>query len=111
MENELEILFKKHQEFAYEKFPDSTYESSLRGLEREIKEVELARMDYYVIDDSENRKLLGFEYVDCFMYLLDSMNRLGFTVENLKELFKEKYEINLQREWEKNKDGSYSHIK
>lgn len=106
-----EDLFKAHQEFAKNRFPESTWESSLRGLEREIKEVENARDDYYVIDDAENREKLGIEYVDCFMYLLDSMGRLEFTVEELQHLFKNKLEININREWEKNKDGSYSHIK
>ena len=107
----LEELFKAHQDFAKKKFPDSTWDSSLRGLEREIKEVELARGDYYVIDDHENRKKLGIEYADCFMYLIDSMGRLGFSADDLKELFKEKMQINYDREWKKNKDGSYSHVK
>lgn len=106
----LETLFKEHQEFSTKQFPDSTYESSLRGLEREIKEVESARADYYVIDGSENRKKLGIEYVDCFMYLLDSMARVGFNADELNELFEEKLQINKNREWKKNKDNSYSHV-
>ena len=111
MKKTLEELFAEHQDFAKGKFPESTYDSSLRGLEREIKEVEAARMDYYVIDGSENRKLLGLEYVDCFMYLLDSMNRVGFKADELSELFEAKLKINKEREWKKNKDGSYSHVK
>lgn len=111
MKKPLEQLFKEHQEFAIDKFPESTYDSSLRGLEREIKEVESARDDYYVIDGQENRRLLGLEYVDCFMYLLDSMNRVGFSAEELGELFEEKMKINKEREWKKNRDGSYSHVK
>ncbi len=109
--NSLENLFKEHQEFAKKRFPESTWESSLRGLEREIKEVESARADYYVIDHHEERRALGLEYVDCFMYLLDSMNRVGFSTYDLKELFEEKLQINKNREWKKNKDGSYSHVK
>ena len=111
MKKTLEELFKQHQDFARDKFPLSTYDSSLRGLEREIKEVELARMDYRVIDDSENRKALGLEYIDCFMYLLDSMNRLGFEAKEISELFEEKLKINKEREWKINSDGSYSHVK
>lgn len=106
----LEKLFKEHQEFSRKKFPESTYESSLRGLEREIKEVESARMDYYIIDGHVNRKKLGLEYVDCFMYLLDSMGRVGFSADELNELFEEKLQINKNREWKKNKDNSYSHV-
>jgi hypothetical protein len=107
----LEELFTEHQNFAKDKFPKSTWESSLRGLEREIKEVELARGDYQVIDGHETRKALGLEYIDCFMYLLDSANRLGFEVDELRNLFEEKLQINKNREWTKNKDDSYSHVK
>ncbi len=110
MEKTLEQLFYEHQLFASKKFPESTWESSLRGLEREIKEVESAKMDYYIIDRHKNRKLLGIEYVDCFMYLIDSMGRAGFDIAELADLFKEKLEINQNRDWKKNKDNSYSHI-
>ncbi len=111
MKKTLLELFKEHQEFAKNKFPKSTWESSLRGLEREIKEVELAKADYYVIDGHENRRKLGIEYIDCFMYLLDSMNRAGFIADEIPELFEEKLAINKEREWAKNNDGSYSHVK
>lgn len=106
----LENLFKEHREFAIKQFPESTWESSLRGLEREIKEVESARADYYVIDDQENRKKLGIEYVDCLMYLLDSMGRMGFSINEINELFEEKLRINKNRTWNKNTDNSYSHV-
>lgn len=106
-----EELAEDHKEFALKKFPDSTYDSSLRGLEREIKEVESATMDYYVIDGQKNRKALVFEFADCFMYLLDSMNRLGISMEELKKGFADKMKINKDREWKKNNDGSYSHVK
>ncbi len=109
-ESDLEKLFIAHQEFAAKRFPNSTWESSLIGLEREIREVRDARNDYCVIDGESNRKILGIEYVDCFMYLLDSMSRLGFTVADLKNLFKEKFDINENRDWKQNPDGSYSHI-
>ncbi len=106
----LDILFQKHVEFTAKKFPESTYESSLIGLQREIKEVMLARNDYYVIDGQENRKKLGLEYVDCFMYLVDSFKRAGFLISELPVLFEEKSLINDNREWIKNEDNSYSHI-
>lgn len=107
----LEKLFAEHQKFAAIRFPESTWQSSLRGLEREIKEVELAKFDYSVIDGHENRKLLGFEYMDCFKYLLDSMKRNGFDASEIKDLFAEKMAINKERTWAKNKDDSYSHVK
>lgn len=110
MEESLDVLFKEHQEFAKNKFPKSTWDSSLKGLRREIKELEEAKADYYVIDGSENREKLALEYVDCFAYLIDSMSRAGFTIEELNYFFKKKLEINKNRDWELNKDGSYSHV-
>lgn len=109
MNKNLDELFKEHQEFAKTQFPESTWESSLRGLEREIKEVELAKSDYYVIDCHENREKLGIEYADCFAYLIDSISRAGFTIEELNMFFKRKLEINKNRDWAKNKDNTYSH--
>lgn len=110
-ENNLENLFKKHQEFSLKMFPKSTWKSSLIGLQREIKEVEFAKDDYTVIDCAENKKALGYEYIDCLMYLLDSMKRAGFDASEIHDLFSEKYQINLKRTWVKDSDGCYSHVK
>lgn len=99
----LEQLFISHQEFSIKTFPKSTWVSSLRGLEREIKEVEEASKVSW-----ENWVT---EYVDCQMYLLDSMARAGVDMTEFKRLFKRKMLINNDREWKQNKDGSYSHIK
>jgi len=106
----LEKLFEEHRDFSKKQFPESTWDSSLRGLEREIEEVESAKMDYYIIDGEKNKNKLGLEYVDCFMYLLDSMARAGFDIDQLTLLFQQKLEINKNREWKKNKDNSYSHV-
>ncbi len=103
MKTTLEQLFKEHQEFAEKAFPDSTWVSSLRGLEREIKEVEkeaLVSWENWVT-----------EYVDCMMYLLDSMNRADVDIDEFKRLFGRKMLLNKDRKWSQNKDGSYSHIK
>ncbi len=111
MEYSLEELFKEHQAFAKSKFPESTWDSSLKGLMREIMEVQEAKLDYYVIDGSENTNKLGLEYADCFAYLIDSMARAGFEIGELNHFFKQKLDINKERDWKKNKDGSYSHVK
>lgn len=102
-ESELEELFKEHQEFAKEAFPGSTWVSSLRGLEREIREVEEA--------STESKGDWVMEYVDCIMYLLDSMNRANINMDEFKQSFYRKMVINDARKWEQNKDGSYSHVK
>jgi hypothetical protein len=107
-ENLFENLFKQHQEFSINKFPDSTPESSLIGLKREadeaIQELEGINRDY-------DGNALPLEYVDCFMYLLDSIGRAGISFDKIKEAFIQKLEINKNREWIKNKDNSYSHKK
>lgn len=104
-------LFKQHQEFAQKKFPESTWESSLEGLKEEIKEVKFAQDDCKVIDGKESRNALGLEYMDCLMYLLDSMKRSGFEASEIPLLFKQKLDINLKRDWVKNDDNTYSHVK
>jgi len=105
---EFEELFKKHQEFSINKFPNSTAESSLIGLKREADE---AILELHGINRDFDINALPLEYVDCFMYLLDSMARAGISLEQIKESFAEKLSINENREWKKNEDGTYSHIK
>lgn len=95
-------LFKLHQDFAKHTFPESSWVSSLRGLEREIKEVEK--------EASVSSENWYTEYVDCMMYLIDSMQRAGVEWPVFERLFRRKYLINKERKWAKNKDGSYSHI-
>lgn len=97
-----ESLFEEHQKFAKERFPESTWQSSLEGLKREIKEVEDA--------DKSNLDAWLIEYIDCLKYLLDSMYRAGASINDIKRLFRKKLEINKNRQWSKNPDNSYSHI-
>ena len=110
METTFENLFLDHQEWAEHKFPASTPRSSLKGLRREIKEVEKEIKKLEALPDGDDGlQDLGIEYVDCFMYLLDSMNRAGITLEDFKDNFENKLQINKERKWKKNKDNSYSH--
>ena len=99
----LEELFIKHQNFAIKAFPDSTWKSSLRGLEREIVEIE--------VESHNHKEDMTTEYVDCFMYLLDSMNRAAIDLVDFRGSFIAKLIVNRGRRWNQNKDGSYSHIK
>ncbi len=100
-----EQLFEQHIEFAKKAFPNSTWKSSLHGLIREIEEINHAMFK----DDSKLD--IAIEYVDCFMYLLDSMQRAGVSIEYMKEAFIAKIEINKSREWIQNQDRSYGHKK
>lgn len=51
------------------------------------------------------------EHVDLIMAAFDVMMRDGFSLEEFKEAYENKLKINMVREWKKNKDGSYSHVK
>jgi hypothetical protein len=103
-----EMLFKAHQEFSINKFPNSTAESSLIGLKREADE---AIQELHGINRDYDGKALPLEYVDCFMYLIDSIQRAGISLEQIKESFIDKLAINEKRKWNQNVDGSYSHVK
>lgn len=112
MKNDLIKLFEEHQKWSSEKFKNSTWDSSLIGLKREVDEclnegnrlIEIADLDLSL----EN---LGLEYVDCFMYLIDSMGRAGIDLEFFVELFQQKLQINKERDWLQNEDKTYSHVK
>lgn len=91
----LEQLFEKQRIFALRRFPNITAEACLKHLEREINEVR----------KETDRDKLGIEYVDCFMLLLDSLYRAGFSIDELKMYFKQKQAINDLRDWNKNSDG------
>lgn len=108
MEKTFEELFKEHQKFCTKQFPDSDAESSLIGLKREVDE---AIQELHGINRDYDKDALPFEYSDCIMYLLDSMQRAGISLDVFKLAFEKKMKINLDRKWIKNKDGSYSHIK
>ncbi len=104
--NSLECLIKKHLEFSIVKFPNSTDKSSLLGLKKEADE---AIEELHGINRDYNGEALPLEYVDCLMYLFDSIERSGLTMSEIKSAFIKKLEINEGRVWIKNFDGTYSH--
>lgn len=103
----LEELFLKHQEFSIKTFISSTPMSSLEGLKIEADE---AIDELGGIDRDYDGEALPLEYVDCLMYLMDSIARAGIPLERIKEMFVKKLAINAGRKWKINKNGSYSHI-
>ena len=103
-----ENLFKRHQEFSTKTFISSTPMSSLEGLKIEADE---AIDELGGIDRDYDGEALPLEYVDCLMYLMDSIARAGIPLERIKEMFVKKLAINAERKWKINKNGSYSHIK
>jgi len=99
--NSFESLFDRHKTFAEKTFPESTAESSLKGLEREIKELRN--------EPDINKK--GIEYIDCLFYWADSFYRAGFSLKDMKLFMNQKLSINESRDWDKNEDNTYSHKK
>ncbi len=97
----LEEVIQRHLVFTRRTFVKSTWESSLIGLRREINEV--------LEETDPDKKLI--EYVDCFQYLVDSLSRAGYTIDDMKKGFAKKIDINEEREWILNDDNSYSHVK
>jgi len=102
----IEKLIEEYNEWAKSKFPYSTAKSSLKGLIRECEEVQ---EELCIIDG--NIESLSIEYVDCLMYLLDSMRRAGVSQDLFWRSFEKKLNINKNRDWNQNEDKTYSHIK
>ena len=102
-------LEKERLEWSLKTFPDATAFSSLRKLEDEIKEVELA-FEHTTIDGFD-KEALTEEYADCLMCLFDSAGRTGISVEDIVQSFAIKLEKNKNRSWKKNADNTYSHVK
>jgi len=89
-------------EWSLKTFPESTAFSSLQKLKEEIKEIE---------HDIEFNIKRPEEYADALMLLFDSANRQGITPDNIFEAFETKLAVNLKRDWKKNSDNTYSHVK
>lgn len=89
-------------EWALKTFPEATALSSLYKLQSEAKEIE----ENILLDIK-----IPEEYADALMCLFDSAARMGITPEEIFEAFEKKLEVNKSRNWVKNADNSYSHVK
>ena len=81
---------------------DSSALGSLAKVESEAQEVRENLVKG--VDDIE-------EITDLIMASFDVLMRSGFTLDQFKESYAKKLKINQGRTWEKNEDGSYSHVK
>lgn len=114
----LNLLITQHSEWAEMRFPDSTAISSLNGDIRESKEcieeienLEIAFLAHPNEQIDEIIDRIGIEYSDKLLYYLDSIRRFGFALSDIIGYAHLKLEINKNRDWSKNEDNSYSHIK
>lgn len=104
MEKNIIELEKERLAWSLKTFPEATPYSSLQKLKEEIKEIET---------DIENGAVnsINEEYADALMCLFDSAGRLGITPEIIFDAFEKKLAKNKAREWVKNPDNTYSHVK
>lgn len=100
---ELQKLIEDHVAYGRKAWPKATPFSSLEKAKDEIKEVEAA----FLHGPAQTTE----EYVDVLMCIYDSADRAGISPGTLKEAFEKKLNINKQRRWKENPNGSYSHVK
>jgi hypothetical protein len=84
-------------------FQKATARSSLKKLNRELKELRNAQKD--------KDPALLYEFVDVFMCLIDAASRSGITINEFVDAFDKKLFVNQNRTWVRNPDNTYSHIK
>lgn len=99
-----EALVKRYEEWALKVF-DTTPAAACEGLKREADELKK--------DIEENRpaERCLIEAADVLCYLIYILRRKGWTLEQLYAAMNIKIEINSRRNWSKNMDGTYSHVK
>lgn len=89
-------------EWSQQVFPEATALSSLLKCEEEIDEIKA---------DIRCGEAFAEEYADAIMCLFDSAARQGMSVFDILEAYAYKIEKNKARNWKKNEDNTYSHIK
>jgi len=97
-------LEQERLEWALEIFPKATQLSSLDKLVGEVEEIK---------NDISKGIRQPLEYADVLMCLFDSAARqqVPITPQEIFDAFEEKLKINKARNWVKNDDNTYSHVK
>lgn len=99
-----EQLMSTHTDWSLNIYKDGTKFTSLIHLRKEVGELEQA-----IISD-ESKANIGFELADCFLLLFDAAARCGFDGMELKSYIEAKININKERKWQKQDDGTYRHV-
>jgi hypothetical protein len=100
----LETILEATWEWQEETF-DSSAEDSTSGVIREAKELRGA----FINREAKEAKLT--EATDVIMFLLYAIKKSGYTIDELKLAFIKKLKENRLREWKKNSDNTFSHVK
>lgn len=112
----VEKVFTDWMKLSRELFPESSALTSVAKLKEETGELEnvLRVIENRAVHHSVPSELLKImaldEFSDCLMCLLDSVGKSGFTVDDLVTAFEKKMLENKYRIWQKNPDGTYSHV-
>lgn len=99
-----EQLIKEHGEWADATFPKGTSMGALLHAQRECEEIRLDILNGH-------HDGLPIEYADALFCIMDSARRQGISLDRIIVAGSYKLQINKERQWKDNGDGSYSHIK
>jgi len=95
-------LEEKRLKWSLETFTEATPAGSLEKAKEEINEIAL---------DIEKGIKNPYEYADAIMCIFDVAGRMGISAKEVMMAYEIKININIKRDWRKNTDNSYSHIK
>jgi len=108
--NEIQQLMNEWFIWASKTFPQSTALSHAKHLQKEA--AELCEVLIESPNESPLNHSLRMEFADCFILLLNTASKCGFTMQELTDCAIEKMEINKNRKWGKpDKDGIVEHIR
>lgn len=79
--------------------------ASLSGLKREVEELQ----DEMLKENPGYPEII--EFADIAFYFIYCLRRRGWNIDTLKHAMETKLLILKKREWAKNADGTYSHVK
>lgn len=89
-------------------FPKATSVGGMLHAKKECDEViEILNPEH----KDHSKSLLSEEYADILMCIFDSVERAGIDITEVVISIRQKTQVNKERKWKYNGDGSYSHIK
>jgi hypothetical protein len=101
---------RQWQQWSIQAFPKATSVISLKKLRAELNEL-IEEIECDTPSPLQDEGIPLLEFADCFMCLLHSAAREGFSPEQITRAIKNKALINKERKWKENPDSTYSHIK
>jgi len=103
----MDLSNKLHKK--YEDYWDNSPESNINwvcwlvGVIGEVIDIIKKKGTDKIMNDESTRLEMLKEIADCYMYLADILNRYKFTAEEFSEVYREKMNYNLKRDYRKSK--------